>query len=388
MDKSGRKIKVAHVVTLLELGGAQQNTLYTLQHLDRDRFEPVLICGRGALLDKEAERAGCRVLFIDSLVREIRPLQDWRALGDLRRALERENPDIVHTHSSKAGILGRWAARRAGVPVIIHTFHGFGFNKEQKPWTRAAFVALEKSAAKISRALVAVSRANRDEALALGIGRPEQYRLIRSGVRLADYKSIERSRRAPAGIPLAPDQPLITTVGPFKPQKNLLDFIRAAEIVHRTRPAARFLLVGDGALRPELEGEIRRRGLNGVVILAGWRRDLSAIFSRTDVFVMTSLWEGLPRALVEAMSAGLPSVANAVDGVSDIIEDGVNGFAVEPKRPEKTAERIVYFLKHPEVARTLGEKACASIGEEFDIDRMVRQQEGLYGELMRDVPPQ
>lgn len=376
------KIKVAHVITLLELGGAQQNTLHTMRRLDRSRFEPLLVCGRGAMLDPEAAALGAPVHFVPALVRPVHPLKDALALAALVRIFRRERPDVVHTHSSKAGILGRQAAALARVPVVVQTFHGFGFTPEQRPWTRGFYVALEKATAPFTDAFIAVSQANLEEAVARGIGRREQYHLIRSGVSLSDFLSLSRSDDPLPEAPLAPGHRLVTTVGPFKPQKNLEDFMEAAALVRRSCPEARFLIVGDGESRPALEASRRRLGLEDVVFLGGWRRDVPAVFRRTDVFAMTSLWEGLPRSLVEAMAAGLPPVVNAVDGCSDVVRDGENGFLVPPRRPDLTAERIVSLLKDPARAKALGARARASIGPEFDIDGMVRRQEVLYETLL------
>lgn len=375
-------VKVAHVVTSLELGGAQQNTLYTVAHLDRARFAPILVCGRGAMLDGEAQALNAPVHFVPSLVRPVRPWSDAAALKALTDLFRREKPAVVHTHSSKAGILGRFAAARAGVPVVVQTFHGFGFTPGQSALARRFYVALERRAAAVTTAFIAVSQANRDEALARGIGRADQYSLIRSGVRLSDYRSLSRSRDPLDGVALSPAHRLVTTIGPFKPQKNLGDFLQAAALVRRQREDVRFLVVGDGAGRAQLEAQARRLGLENVLFLGGWRRDIPAVLRRTDVFAMTSLWEGLPRALVEAMSAGLPCVANAVDGCRDVIQDGVNGFLTEPGRPDLTAERLLQLLNDPAAAAALGQKARASIGPDFDIDRMVRAQEELYQKLL------
>lgn len=378
-----RKIKVAHVVTSLELGGAQQNTLYTVKHLDRSRFEPFLVCGRGAILDAEASSVGAPVHFVPALVRSVVPWKDAAALAALTGLFRREKPDIVHTHSSKAGILGRQAAAWARVPAVVQTFHGFGFTPGQNPLARAFFAGLEKLVAPVTDAFIFVSRANLDEALGRGIGRPDKYHLIRSGVRLSDYRSIRRSPSAPEGLAVPAGRPLVVTIGPFKPQKNLGDFLKVAALVRRQVPEAVFLVVGDGRARPALEGEVRRLGLEGAVLLPGWRRDVPAVLARADVFAMTSLWEGLPRSLVEAMAAGLPSVANAVDGCRDIVADGKNGFLTPPGRPDLTAERIVRILKDPALARTLGAEARASIDDAFDIDAMVRAQEALYEGLLK-----
>jgi glycosyltransferase involved in cell wall biosynthesis len=376
------KIKIAHIITLLELGGAQKGTLHILRTLDRQRFQPLLICGRGGILDPETKRENFPTFVVPSLVRSISPLKDVLALLRLWVILRREKPHIVHTNSSKAGILGRWAARLAGVPVIVHTFHGFGFNREQKPWVRWIFILLEKKIAPLSAALTVVSQANRTEALALGIGQPEQYHLIRCGVPLVAYKTVERGTERLPGIPVEASHRLVTTVGPFKPQKNLGDFIRAAALVSHERPDVRFVVLGDGALRSWLEEEIHRHNLEKVVFLPGWRRDVSAVLSRTTVFCMTSLWEGLPCALLEAMAAGLPSVVNAVDGTRDVIRDGENGFLVPPKHPDLTAKKLLALLEDSLLADRLGRQARADATEEFDENVMVHRQEALYTRLM------
>lgn len=379
-----RRIKVAHIITRLEFGGAQQNTLHTVENLDPGRFDVILLVGRGGALDAAPQGKAYRCARVAGLVRSVRPWADLCALVHLWVLLRRERPDIVHTHSSKAGILGRLAAAWAGVPVVIHTFHGFGFHSEQPFWLRSVYVALERWMARLSTVLIAVSQANRAEALARGIGRPGQYRLIRSGVDLSLYNALARRRESPAGLGVLPHEKLILTIGPFKPQKNLRDFLRAAEIVADRVPEARFLIVGDGAGRAALEARIASTGLAGCVVLAGWRRDIPAILARADIFCMTSLWEGLPRALVEAMAAGLPCVVNAVDGCRDLVQDGVNGFLTPPKHPMATADRLLRLLADPEMAQRVGARARSSVGDEFNIHTMVRQQEALYASLASD----
>lgn len=381
-----QRVKVIHVITQLELGGAQQNTLYTAEHLDRGAFEVVLLAGRGGVLARVPAGKPYRFIPVRGLGRPIRPWADALAMVNLYLIFRREKPDIVHTHSSKAGILGRCAAALAQVPVVIHTFHGFGFHSEQSRAVRGFFVWLERWMASLSTVLIAVSAANREEALARGIGRPSQFRLIRSGVDLSVYKSLAPRRESPAGLGLLPHDKVIATVGPFKPQKNLHDFLRAAKVVADRCAEARFLLVGDGRGREKIEREIQERGLAGKVVLAGWRRDIPVIFSRADLFCLTSLWEGLPRALVEAMASGRACVVNAVDGCKDLIQDGVNGFLTPPKHPMATADRLLRLLADPALAARMGARARASIGPEFDINEMVRRQEQLYTSLVSNTP--
>ncbi|HOW28836.1 MAG TPA: glycosyltransferase family 4 protein [Elusimicrobiota bacterium] len=377
-----KRIRVAHIVTLLEFGGAQQNTLHTVSHLNRDSFEPVLVCGRGAFLDSEIPKIGCPVHFVPSLVRPVRPWKDLAAFLQMRKILKRIKPDIVHTHSSKAGILGRWAAWSAGVPLIVHTFHGFGFNDEQKILSRFLFLWAERLTAPLTRCLIFVSEANRRTAERERIGDPGCHRIIRSGIPLKKYNSVVKTKQPLSGLPVEESHQVVTTIGPFKPQKNLTDFLLMAETVRRKNARARFLIVGDGLLRPLLQKMIGEKGLTDIVHLVGWRRDVPDILARTDVFVLTSLWEGLPRALLEAMASGLPSVANDVDGVSDVLIDGQTGFLIPPHSPQRTAERVLELLDRPDEMMRMGHAARSHVGVDFDIDHMVLQQETLYKELI------
>jgi glycosyltransferase involved in cell wall biosynthesis len=382
-----RKIKVVHIVTLLELGGAQQTVLSLLRNMDLDRFEPTLLCGRGGLLDGTAVKEKFAVRFVPGLMRQVRPWWDLRALVCLCRLLRKVRPDIVHTHSSKAGVLGRIAAVLTGVPAVVHTVHGFGFTPAQPPWIRQSYILLERLLARRTTALVFVSQANRLEALSKSIGRSSQAHVIRAAVPLRDYFSVARSRESPAGLSLSPTDKVVTTIGPFKPQKNLLDFVRAAVVVAARRSDVRFLIVGDGAGRPVLEREIQRAGLTKRFVLAGWRHDIPAILARTDIFCLTSLWEGLPMSLVEAMAAGLPSVVNAVDGCTDVIVPGHNGFLTAPGDPRATADRLLELLENPSFSERMARCARESVGREFDSRTMQQHHEKLYLSLFSPHEP-
>lgn len=382
--------KVLHIVTRLDLGGAQQNTLYTVANLDPARYEAVLACGPGGSLDDEARalaRKGLRIHFVEDLVREINPFRDLAALFQLVQLMRDEAPDAVHTHSSKAGILGRLAARLAGVPAVIHTFHGFGFNDRMRPLTRALSVGIERLAATWADSLIFVSKSNMETARAEDLGDPARWSLIRSGVKLSAFPApVDRdAKRRELGVRL--HKPLILGIGNLKPQKNAEDFLRVAEAALKDVPEACFLFVGDGPLRPQLEARIALRGLSGKVKLVGWRRDTAELLAAADIFLLTSLWEGLPRALVEAMKTGLPCACYAVDGVGDLLEDGVNGRTARAGDWETLSKAVVGLMKDPALRARLGAAAAASILPEFDIDVMVRQQESLLESLCTERAP-
>jgi len=370
-----------HAITMLELGGAQRNTIDTVASLDRREFAVALACAdEGELLSEARALAGVELFELSHLRREVRPLADMRALSEFRRAIRRFRPEIVHTHSSKAGILGRLAARREGVPIVIHSIHGFGFGPHQPVAVRFAFLAAERLAARWTTAFVAVSRRNLEEGVRLGLFPASRARLIRSGVDLASFaahRGGDSFRRA-LGIPTA--APLVVQIACFKPQKAPERFVEAATRLAPRFPTAHFLLVGDGALRGRLERLGRQVGLEGRLHLPGWRRDMPAVLDAATVVTLTSRFEGLPRVLVEALAAGVPVVAMSVDGVSEVIKDGENGFLLPPDDVVGLAGRVGEILGDGALRSRLSASAGENL-EEFGRDAMVRKQEELYREL-------
>ena len=376
-----RPLRVLHAITMLELGGAQRNTLDTCRLLDRARFVVGLACAdRGELFD-EATRLDEVALFpLRRLRREVRPLDDQRAVGELRRAIRAFRPDVVHTHSSKAGVLGRLAARRERVPVIVHSIHGFGFGTHQAAPVRWAFLAAERLVAPWTTRFVAVSRRNLDEGVALGLFPRERACVIRSGIDRTAFRSPKGGPelRRELGVPAA--GPLVVQVACFKPQKAPERFVELAALVARRVQAAHFLLVGDGELRGRLEAQRSAAGLDGRLHLPGWRRDVAAVYAAATVVTLTSRFEGLPRVVVEALTAGVPVVAMAVDGVVEVVRDGVNGCLVGDGDTAALAARVVELLEDP--VRRAGLAARAPEGlDEFDRDTMVHQQQSMYEEL-------
>jgi glycosyltransferase involved in cell wall biosynthesis len=373
-------LKVAHIITRLDFGGAQGNTLYTAANLDRARFDAVIIAGPGGILENKAEPG--RLLTAGNLVREINPVKDLAAFFELRAMLRNLDPDIVHTHSSKAGIIGRLAAASAGVPAVIHTFHGFGFHPEQSAFKRSFYILLERFCARLSTALVFVSKANMETAREAGIGSPEKYRLIRSGVKLSSYPAAGDRAAKRAELGLSPSDLVVLSIGNAKPQKNPGDFLEAAARLAPAHPSARFVFVGGGEALGGLRAEAKSRGLESTCIFTGWRDDSAGLLAAADIFALTSLWEGLPRALVEALKSGRPAVCYAADGVADILRDGANGFCVPRGDLAAFCGALSRLLGEPELRARLSAGAAGTDLADFDIDFMVRQQEELYSRLL------
>ncbi len=377
------RIRVTHILTKPELGGAQANTLYTVGHLDRRRFAPALVTSpRGPLAAEMAALEDTRVTFVPELVRPIRPLTDWEAMERLVAILRQSRPHIVHTHSSKAGLLGRVAARRAGVPVVIHSVHGFPFHEWMPRARRTLYWALERGAARLTDHFICVARSDIRKGVKAGIFTEENVELIRSGIPLEPFRQAEGlgvAVREEMGIPA--EAPLVAMVACLKPQKDPLAFVEMAARVREQVPEAWFLLVGDGILRPEVMAAGERLGLGKHLHLAGWRRDIPAVMDALDVLVLTSRHEGLPRVVPEAMARGRAVVATAVDGTPEAITEGETGCLVAPGDIAGMAERVTWLLQDPRRGKRMGEAASRQVSE-FDIDDMVRRQERLYDGLM------
>jgi len=373
-----KRIKVCHIITMLELGGAQENTLYTCRHLNKDKFDVILIAGQGGILDKQT--IGIKTFFVKTLVRQISPIKDIIAIKKIYKILKKEKPDIVHTHSSKAGILGRWAAHFAKVPTIIHTFHGFGFNDFQPYPVKMAYVLAEQRTAKITDKFIAVSYDNIEKGLKNKIGTRDQYTVIRSGIKLQEYQTAVDVARKKKELGIT-NEPVVGMIACFKNQKAPLDFIKTAELVCEKNPNTKFVLVGDGVLRAQIENEIEKLNLKNNVILTGWRNDIPELIKIFDVSVLTSLWEGLPKVVVQSMAAGVPVVATYIDGTKEVIEEGLTGFFVAPHEIGMMSERILRLLNDPDLRKQFAQEAKKKV-QEFDIDLMVSQQETLYTRIL------
>ena len=383
-----RPVPVVHIITKLELGGAQQNTLFTVAHLDRHRFLPCLITNpEGLLLPEALTMKGVKTFFIPELIREINPFMDIRALfkikGILQEIKKDDSPMIVHTHSSKAGILGRWGAKFAKSDAIIHTIHGFGFHDYQPLPLKGFLIFLEMVTARITDAFIAVSRANIKKGVDSGIFAKQKATLIRSGIELEEFTGIKGKRhKKKKELGIEPGLPLVTMIGCLKPQKAPLDYLEVAHRVLQEREAC-FILVGDGELREQVQKKAAQLGLGGRFKLLGWRRDIPEILAATDIFCLTSLWEGLPRVLPQAMAMGIPIVATGIDGTPEAVIYGVNGFVTKPRDTKAMAKRIIYLLDHPKEAENMGKQGKKMVGG-FDIRRMVREQADLYLKLLRE----
>jgi len=378
-----RELRIVHLITLLELGGAQQNTIYSCRSQAAAGHRVWLLSGAGGILDDDAASLpGVERISIKELVHPLSPLQDLAAVRCLTSLFKELKPDIIHTHSSKAGFLGRLAAHRAGVSAVVHTVHGWSFHPEQNFLGHLLYRRLERVASKWCRFLITVSDHDRATGLRFGIGKRQQYRTIRSGI---DWPEVVEAgpRRAAVReqLGVAPEETMVLMVACLKPQKAPLDFVKVAAAV----PDAIFFIAGDGRLRADVERAAQRLGISDRVRLLGWRRDVPELVQAADILVLTSRWEGLPRAVVEAVAAGTPVVATDTGGIREVIRPMLNGILVPPGDTAALAGNIKEVICWPRTNAARSERAAltaSALRGEFDLTVMADQLLSLYGEVL------
>jgi glycosyltransferase involved in cell wall biosynthesis len=385
-------------------GGAQENTLATAAGMDCGQWESCLATGRAlgpeGSLEPECVAAGVRMLRVPGLVREVSPWQDGTALRQLVRLMQHEQPHLVHTHTSKAGILGRIAARRAGVPVVLHTPHGHVFHSYGGRLKTQLFVRLERACAPLTDRLIALTESEQREHEELGIGRLGQWTTVHSGVDFGPFRASREQRqsvRAELGLPV--DAVVLGTVGRLVPVKGQRFLIDAFARVAARYSGLHLLLVGDGPLREELAARARSLGLGvrrpdgesvpctpavGTVLMPGLRHDVPCLLSAMDIFVLPSLNEGMGRVLVEAMAMELPCVASRVSGIQDVVEDRNTGILVPPRDPDALAQAVRALLECPDQAREMGRRGRRKVVPEFSRERMIEKLQKLYRDLLQE----
>lgn len=393
------RIKIVHIITRMDMGGSAQNTLLTCDGL-KGKYEIVLAYGlslESKMTDGEkdavdtrirrAEQGGVKVIVIPSLVRRISPLHDLRAFLCLWRLLINEKPLIVHTHSYKAGILGCWAAKLAGVPTIIHTPHGHVFYGHFNPLVTRFIIMIERLTCFIMNRMVSLTEGERNDYIALSVCDPKKIVTIHSGVDVECYMQAQvniREKRTSLGLDQG--EVVVGTVGWLLPIKGPIYLLRAMAEVWKSYPRASLVYVGKGDLERELRQEVSRMGASEKVWFLGWRDDIQEILPILDVFVLPSLNEGMGRVLVEAMAAGRPIVASNVGGIPDLVDQGENGFLVPPADPKALARALGFLILNPDKRREMGDRG-RKMAVQFGVDSMVHKIDQLYRDSLRkDMP--
>jgi len=390
------KIKVIHIITRLDKGGSAENTFITVRDLDKARYDVVLIKGTsppGNLGDLETEAAQAnmtaarehqvRLICLRHLVRDLKPFSDVIAFFSLLNIIRREKPHIVHTHTSKAGILGRWAAWFCRVPIIVHTPHGHIFWGYFNPWQTRLFILLERWTARITTAIVTLTPQEKEDHLHFGIAPEKKFKIIHSGVDIeryirpvVDIKEIRKSLNLPDG------SFVVGTLGRLTPIKGHIHLLKAAENILPGRPDTFFVFVGEGELHDDLHKFAAKAGIAENVRFPGWRADVESVLSVFDVFVFPSLNEGMGKAIVEAMAIGKPVIASDVGGIPALVVQGENGILVPPADSKALAEAIMALYANPEKRAELGERGrekALAYSSEAMLNKISRLYESFAG---------
>ena len=383
-------VRVLHVLTKFE-AGAGGNTLLSATGMDPARYEVWIVGSEGGPLWALAEQAGIRTAPLPNMGRELSPLADLRVLLRLVRIMRAGRFTVVHAHNAKGGFLGRLAAWLSGTPVIVYTLHG------RDPWWRTSdsrerrlgedlsrvqrwmYLALERALRPVTDAFVAVAPQVAKDAIESQIASPGKVRVAPSALDL-DAVPLGPDPTARSDLGILADAPVVGTVGRLDVQKAPLDFVRMARLVADARPGARFVWVGEGPLLPAARAEAQRLGVD--VLFAGYRRDAARIASTFDVYVVASLYEGVGRALTEALASGRPVVATAVDGVADVVVHGATGLLASARDAPGLAERVTWMLDHPDVAERMGDQGRAFVRSLFAQSEMCRRLDRVYSELL------
>jgi glycosyltransferase involved in cell wall biosynthesis len=383
-----KKLKVVHIITKLELGGAQINTVYTYENLDRKNFDAYLLCGPGGILTDKVKKKE-HLFIVKDLVRQINPLKDLKAFSQVKRILKKIKPDIIHTHSSKAGIIARTAAFFLRVPLIIHSVHGFSFSPFQSFLKRTFFVTVEKVVSRLTSHFVFVSKDD-IETGKKGKLIKENYSLIRSGFPFKKFLS-----KSPETASLRKKHNIKETdfvcgiIAPFKPQKGLFHLIEIAEKVLKSGKNKKnvvFMITGDGDLREAIETKLKEKGIFEHFRLPGFVFDIENFIDIFDLGISTALWEGLPQSLVQLRLKKKAVIASNIRGNREVIQENKNGFLVDIQDYETFAGKILYLIDEDKERERLAEFAEEDFSP-WDADYMVKEQEKLYISLLTSSAP-
>ena len=389
---------VIHVITRLDYGGSAVNTMLTVLGHDRARFEPLVVTGPPGRWDAQGgqgatdenvrllEKEGIRSVLIPSLTRSLSPLDEIRALWALIRLFRREEPVLVHTHTSKAGVLGRIAAWFARVPVVVHTPHGHVFYGHFGAFTSWCFLQVERTLSRVTDRIIALTESERSDHLDRLVGTIDQFAVVPSGIDLNRFSQARvNGRQVPEWFGCPSDAIIVGSVGWLTDVKGHRYLLEAAKKITQTRPGLHIVIVGSGNQHDALQQQATQLGLEASVHLLGHRDNIETCLAGFDLFVLPSSNEGMGRALIEAMVAGLPVIATKVGGIPALVNHGVNGLLVPSGDAQALADALRSILEHPDMARKLGEAARQSIGARFGASNMVRAIETLYEETLREA---
>ena len=383
-------MRIAHIITRMIIGGAQENTLLNCQDLIAQYGDDVLLITgseRGPEGDLLAQVNGTPVpiRYVPSLCRRLHPWHDWRAYHEIRRVLHAFQPDVVHTHSAKAGILGRMAAWSLQVPAIVHTVHGAPFHAYQNVLARMFFQQCERFAAQRCHKFISVANAMTDLLVSANVAPREKFATVYSGMNVEPIIRANEHRQAMrAKLGYTSEQVVIGTIARLFPLKGHADLLEVATSLAKEYPQVRFLWLGDGALRAALEAQIRVAGLQNMIQLAGLvdPAEIPLYLGAMDLLVHTSLREGLARALPQALLAGKPVVSYDIDGAREVCLHGETGLLVKPRNIEALKQSLAQLIEDTALREKFGAAGQLLCSQRFQHETMTAQIRALYAQML------
>ena len=378
-------VRILHIHTLPVISGSGINTFLTMQGMKGNRFESVLACAPGGALIDLVQRHGMQVKTFPSLVQPLHPLQDVRAILDLSAHLTRKPYHVVHTHNSKAGFVGRLSAKLARVPVIVHTVHGFAFHQQEPPWRQFLFRNLERLASHWCDKMIFISQPLVDWASKEKISCPGKMAIIYSGIEMDRFHPVseEEKKGLREKWGLGEHDAVIGIVSKLWEGKGHDLLIRAFKEIRKEKQHARLVIVGEGYLMEALKTQVRQLELSDGVIFTGFLEDVSRIIATFDVAALPSYFEGMGRVLLEAMAMEKPVVGTRVGGIPDLIEEGLNGYLVNPGNERELASALLSILNDRGLATQMGKAGRKKMTDRFSAGMMVRSIEMVYTELLK-----
>lgn len=379
--QADKKKRILHIHVLPVISGSGIDTFLIMKGL-KHKYSMEMACAPGGPLNDLVMKYDMTVRPIKNFVSEVAPVKDLHALWQVYRLLQRTKYDLIHTHNSKGGFIGRLAAYLVGNPPVIHEVHGYAFH-ENEPWIRRSiFFALEVLARHWSKMVICISQPLVDIWVKRKLAPPERIRKIYSGIEIAEFQKTHARDKIRRELGLRPDQIAVGQVSKLWEGKGHEDIIDACPIIFEEVPDLKIFFVGDGPIRKKLEEIVYKNGLQGRIVFLGHCDNIAEVTSALDIAVLASHFEGMGRVLLEAMAAGLPIVATRVGGIPDLVVDQETGFLVEPHNPEQLAQSILRLASDLELRKRMGNSGRQRVDSRFSATTMLKQIDSVYQEVL------
>ncbi len=379
-----KKVTILHIQVLPIMSGVQKAMLDILERLDRNKYNITILCNAEGDLTEAAAKLNINVIILPELRREINPIFDIFAFIKLFCLIKRNRFLLVHTHSSKSGFIGRLAARAAGARCVVHTVQGFAFHEYSSKLTVLIIGLMERIAGLVTDMVIFVNHYDRIVATQMNLVPAEKMITIHNGIDFSTIETDEKKVDSRELIGIERNGAIVGMVARLWEQKSPQDFIRSIPTVVQKIPDAKFLVIGDGHLKDEMKRLSHELKISDNVLFLGWRRDVKNLLKILDVFVLTSLWEGLSVSILEAMASGKPVVATNIKGNNELVIDGETGFLVPPKSPEQIGEKVLNLLMNRTLAEKMGLKGYQRVKTYFNINDTVGKINQVYDTLLLD----